>query len=180
MSVCYETPKAIGASKAGVESFAQDIAEKIGFSPGDNIEALIERIGGKLVVGSSGHGDVESGSIVAENVKDFTIFVSRHTSLKRDRFTIAHELGHLLLHFGAIRKKNPDAAMRATRNVDPADKSQQRAEWEANWFAAGFLMPNKAFSGVFQKNGVRQAAQEFGVSLSAAETRAKSLGLVDK
>jgi Zn-dependent peptidase ImmA (M78 family) len=103
-----------------------------------------------LIIGSSGHGDDESGSIVARATGDFTVYLSRHTSSKRDRFTIAHELGHLLLHFQAIKKMSPNAIMRATRNVDKNDPDQERAEWEANWFAAAFLMPAEEFKAAYR------------------------------
>lgn len=169
-------PKALRASKAGVEGFAEEFAAKVGFNAGDDIEALVRRAGGELVVGSSGHGDDESGSIIARSTNDFTIYISRHTSAKRDRFTIAHELGHLLLHFGAIQKEHPDATMRATRHVDESNEDQQRAEWEANWFAAAFLMPSEKFIAAYEENP-NLAANLFGVSQSAAEIRAKTLGL---
>ncbi len=175
MKDCFLAPKPLGASKAGVERFAEDLAQKIEFDLGDSIEELVHRIGGRLVVGSSGEGDDQSGSIVARDVNDFEIFVSRHTSLKRDRFTIAHELGHLLLHFGAI--KADGAIMRATRNVDPNDREQQRAEWEANWFAAAFLMPSEKFIAAVRDGGVSSAAAQCGVSHVAAKIRAKNLNI---
>lgn len=177
MSIVLNTPRGLGTSKANVEKFAEDIAAHVKFLPGDSIEDLIESAGGKLVVGSSGSGDAESGSIVAHAVDDFTIYVSRHTSLKRDRFTIAHELGHLLLHLDPIKKLDPNAGMRATRWVDQADPSQKRAEWEANWFAAGFLMPSEHFIVDYKAMGLAGVAAKYGVSATAAEIRAKSLGL---
>jgi len=178
MVVDYVKPKGIFASKANISSFAESIAEQLNFEAGDSIEELIERVGGNLVVGSSGNGDGESGSIVAKDTDDFTIYVSRHTSLARDKFTIAHELGHLLLHLGPIKAANPDAIMRATRWVDETDNDQKRAEWEANWFAASFLMPSKAFTEYFNENGPSSTAKKFGVSVKAAQTRAKSLQLI--
>jgi Zn-dependent peptidase ImmA (M78 family) len=33
----------------------------------------------------------------------------------------------------------------ATRWVDETNENLKRAEWEANWFAAAFLMPSGAF-----------------------------------
>lgn len=177
MNTLLRTPCGLGASKATVEQFAETVAENVGFMPGDSIEDLVERTGGKLVVGSSGNGDAESGSIVAHAVDDFTIYVSRHTSLKRDRFTIAHELGHLLMHLDPIKQSDPNAGMRATRWVDETDKSQKRAEWEANWFAAAFLMPKDNFTADYKALGLASVAAKYGVSTTAAEIRAKSLGL---
>jgi Zn-dependent peptidase ImmA (M78 family) len=179
MSTVMMTPRGLGASKANVEKFAEDIADHVKFLPGDSIEELVERVGGNLVVGSSGSGDAESGSIVANAVDDFVIYVSRHTSLKRDRFTIAHELGHLLLHLDPIKKLDPNAGMRATRWVDETDQSQKRAEWEANWFAAGFLMPSAHFVEDHNALGLVGVISKYGVSATAAEIRAKSLGLVN-
>ena len=167
----------LGASKAGVQSFAEEVADKLDFSAGDSIEDLVTRVGGRLVVGTSGFGDQDSGSIIAREANDFDIFVSRHTSLKRDRFTIAHEIGHLVLHLPRIKKDDPDAYMRATRYVDPDDSVQQKAEWEANWFAAAFIMPSAVFTKAFRQGGVEMAASVCGVSVNAADIRSKNLGL---
>lgn len=179
MSHKFVVPKGIGAPKPSVEKFAENVAKQVEFEAGDSIEELIERVGGRLEVGTSGSGDEESGSIVARALDDFTIYVSRHTSLKRDRFTIAHELGHLLLHLGPLKKADPDAVMRATRWVDEDDAGQRRAEWEANWFAAGFLMPSNEFKEIFEAQGLGGVQSHFGVSGSAAQVRAKSLGLTE-
>ncbi len=96
--------------------------------------------------------------------------------MERDRFTIAHELGHLFLHYPQFKASNPSIPMKATRWVDASDPEQQRAEWEANWFAAAFLMPGGAFSACW-RGVVRDAASRFAVSTQAAEIRAKDLGL---
>ncbi len=177
MSDSYKPPVALNAPKSSVEKFAEKFAEEIGFSAGSDIEDLVRQAGGRLIVGTSGAEDIDSGSIIARDVDDFEIFVSRHTSLKRDRFTIAHELGHLLLHFRSMKKREPNVVMRATRYVDKEDQAQMRAEWEANWFAAGFLMPSGEFENAHKEGGVDKAARVCGVSRSAAEIRAKNLGL---
>jgi Zn-dependent peptidase ImmA (M78 family) len=173
----HVAPKGINAPKASVERFAEEAAKKLGFSSGDSIEEFVKLAGGNLVVGSSGHGDDESGSVIAHDLNNWTIYVSRHTSVKRDKFTIAHEIGHLLLHLGPIKDKDPEAIMRATRWVDQNDVEQKRAEWEANWFAAGFLMPREEFMSIYSKGGVSYASMYFGVSSKAAEIRAESLGI---
>ena len=64
--------------------------------------------------------------------------------------------------------------MRATRWVDENDKIQQRAEWEANWFAAGLLMPESEFR-VTMNNGASYNAAKFNVSKRAAEVRISNL-----
>lgn len=170
-------PKALGISKAATQELAEKIS-RIGYLEHKDIKYFVETLGGEIKFGSSGNGDLDSGSIVARDFKDFTIFLSPHTSLKRDRFTIAHELGHLFLHLSAIKEENSGNIMRATRWVDQDDPSQQRAEWEANWFAAAFLMPREEFSKTVNDLGVDDAARTFDVSQKAAEVRANSLGLL--
>jgi len=54
----------------------------------------------------------------------------------RGRFTVAHELGHLCLHWGYPR---PRLAPEAQKPNDPSPKG--RVEKEANQFAAAFLIP---------------------------------------
>lgn len=171
------TPKALNLSKAKTQQFGEEVS-RIAYIKHKNIKQFVEFLGGTIKVGSSGNGDLESGSIVARELNDFTIYLSPHTSLKRDRFTIAHELGHLFLHLNSIKEDNAENIMRATRWVDEEDTSQQRAEWEANWFAAAFLMPSEEFSEVVKASGVETAALTFDVSYKAAEVRASSLGLL--
>ncbi len=67
--------------------------------------------------------------------------------------------------------------MAATRKIRQGDQVQQRAEWEANWFAAAFLMPEQAFRQYRAANGSIATAAKFGVSQSAADVRASTLGL---
>lgn len=177
MSVKYCGPTARGLRKIDVQNFAEKMAESVGFAPGDSLEELIENTGGRLAFGSSGTGDHESGSIIAKELDDYTIYLSQNTSRLRDRFTIAHELGHLTLHLPKIKESDPEAVMRATRWVDDSDEGKKRAEWEANWFAAAFLMPRDAFIKAFHEGGMPRIQSEFDVSSAAAETRAKSLGL---
>lgn len=177
MSTLYQTPAGVGASKSVIEDFAERVADIYDFEPGQSLEELVAHRGGRIVVGSSGSEDHDSGSIIARDLNDYTIYLSPNTSRLRDRFTIAHELGHLLLHLPKIKKACPDAVMRATRWVDMMDSEQRRAELEANWFAAAFLMPADAFREAYRADGIEGAKEVFDVSRSAADTRARALGL---
>jgi Zn-dependent peptidase ImmA (M78 family) len=69
--------------------------------------------------------------------------------------------------------------MIATRWVDPNDAQQQRAEWEANWFAAAFLMAEVPFRAKWASVGgdLTKVAAEFNVSEHAARIRAETFGL---
>ena len=173
----WTAPEPLMVGKSAVDRFAQDLASKLSFDPGADIELLVTRLGGRITVDANSVDDVDGGSIVASSLRDFRISISPYTSLVRDRFTIAHELGHLFLHFPKMKERLPNATMRATRWIDKSDRNQQRAEWEANWFAAGFIMPRDKFAEAFKTSSPEQLAKMFKVSLSAANVRIISLGL---
>lgn len=165
----FVEPAPANFSKESVEQLAEEIADTFGFKPGDSIESLIQnQLGGTIV-----YQDVddwlrtESGSIEVRGRGNFTIYLSRFTSHLRDRFTMAHELGHYVLHsnFGE-------------RPVRVARDGSNRVEWEANWFAAGFLMPRRKFTQACRTTPeARRLAAKFDVSIAAAQVRMESLGL---
>jgi Zn-dependent peptidase ImmA (M78 family) len=170
-------PEPIKASKATIWAHAERVAIALKFAPGDAIEPVVARLGGRIHYKNVPPGEAKPESIVVKSSKNFTIFLPTMTSPTRDRFTIAHELGHLFLHYPRIAREHPNDWMVATRWVDEDDPDQQRAEWEANWFAAAFLMPKDAFSQAYKSESLGEVADTFGVGAQAAKIRAKSLGL---
>ena len=107
----------------------------------------------------------ESLVVDADGVCEF--FLPRHTSPARDRFTVAHELGHLFLH----HREGMGVARYNRSGTD-------LAEVEANWFAAAFLMPEGPFlEDVRLGTPIATIARSFRVSVAAADVRAKSLGI---
>lgn len=80
----------------------------------------------------------------------------------RARMTVAHELGHLLMH--TRQPVYHYSARSRDHHVDP--------EWQATYFASALLMPANAFR---KMKTVRQAKTTFGVSRAAALRRARVL-----
>lgn len=126
----------------------------------------------------SKRGKIEyvDSAILQETVKvaedgSFTIFLPTDSSEERDNFTVAHELGHYFLHRREVPQGN---AVSFTR------RGSNRMEWEANWFAAEFLMPDLQVRSEFNqgKKTPREIAMKFGVSQMAAKVRLESLGLL--
>lgn len=151
-------------SRADVQKFASDAARELGFKPGDNIVRLVERLGGR-VTKSDWQSARETGSMVVHGPREFEISLSPMSGDRRNRFTIAHELAHYILH--AKAGKQPLYVRR---------DGSGRVEWEANWFAAGFLMPEKIFRAKVTE-GLRDAelAEFFSVSKEAVQIRRSSL-----
>jgi Zn-dependent peptidase ImmA (M78 family) len=117
----------------------------------------------------------DSGSIQVEADQSFVIRIANHTSKTRDRFTIAHELGHFLLHFMLphVKGEMKDCGLKAARY------GSGQTEFEANSFAAALLMPKAVFAEQFNIlcGDLVDVADFFGVSVSAATVRAKQLNL---
>jgi hypothetical protein len=159
--------KPCGLNKAQVQSVAAQVAKKLGYKPGDELAPLVKKIGGKIEVASWDEVGT-TGSITVRAAGDFTISLSPLSGNRRDRFTIAHELGHYVLH-SEMGKKAPLSVRR-----DGSD----RVEWEANWFAAGFLMPEAEFRKLAGEGWSNSwLAVHFDVSEAAVEVRRMGLGL---
>lgn len=102
----------------------------------------------------------------------------------RQRFTVAHEIAHLVLH--ANRKKELWVDHEYYfRSVNP-QSGDQRAEVEANRFAAELLMPDELVRLSIDSDkplsdvDVARLALRFGVSEQAMMWRLVNLGFVEK
>lgn len=164
-------PQPTGIAKAEIFERAEAFAARNNFLPGDRIEPVVSRIGGVIRYLDRRASDevAEDGSLIVRGREDFEIFLSAHTGVERDRFTIAHELGHYVLH-----SQQGEVPLVATRF------GSTRVEWEANWFAAAFLMPQGDYRAAFERYGgqIPALASRYLVSLRAAQVRAVALGLV--
>ncbi|WP_232676736.1 ImmA/IrrE family metallo-endopeptidase [Nocardioides sp. R-C-SC26] len=154
-------------SYGAIRSYAERIGEHHQIYDGSgsaDIEALVEDLGGTIEVA---HED-ESLHVVDEG--DFVIYVPPTTSSRRDRFTVAHELGHYFLHYLYLEKKGRATFGRGGRS---------RSETEANVFASSLLMPEDPFRDAHAELGadVNALARRFDVSPAAADVRCQVLGL---
>lgn len=169
------TPTALQKSYDWVAEVAESVAEKVGFEPGQDLGEIVKKMGGKIShVDLVGRGTSDSGSIEI-NGKEFEIRLAIATGPLRDRFTIAHELGHFVLHY-LYPNKYSNAGI--TRMVAQRYGNDQ-AEREANWFAAAFLMPTDQFIQDYRELDGDEFAlsSKYQVSRAAVEVRAKVLGL---
>ena len=128
----------------------------------------------------------QSGSISNEDGR-FVIYVNALHPKSRQLFTIAHEIGHYILHKKQLEKEKEhiDTVEQPIKNGHPIlhrtgsknyTPEQQQMEIEANDFAAELLMPKKHFITFWDKaESIDEVAQHFGVSASAVALRAKNL-----
>jgi Zn-dependent peptidase ImmA (M78 family) len=108
------------------------------------------------------------------------ILVSSSSALVRQRFSVAHELGHFVLN----QRLHPEGNFTETdvfyRNPD-SSTAKSPAEIFANQFGAALLMPAR-FVRVLIDSGKSDLimANDFGVSLEAMGHRLTNLGLTPR
>lgn len=173
-TIQFSKPAQSGLSKADVQKLAENIASQVGYNPGDDIFDVLKKLGGRYrYLDLSKDTDSDSGSLYVHGEGNFEVVIATNTSVVRDRFTIAHEIGHYILHYIYNKRSGKQVLlpMSATRY------GSDRIEWEANWFAASFLMPVDKFKESYARNNgdVEEVSKEFGVSFQAAKVRAESI-----
>jgi Zn-dependent peptidase ImmA (M78 family) len=109
--------------------------------------------------------------------------VNSADSLNRQRFTIAHELGHLILHGESdlhVDEHFPIGLRSGMSAMGVDDK-----EIEANQFAAELLMPSGMITGDVElllgtdvDKAICKLAKKYGVSTEAMSIRLSTLGFV--
>lgn len=162
--------------KPTIFKVAESVASQLGYEPAGDLYELVEGIGGRIEVEPTLSTDpASSGSLYVDGMDDFEIILPSHTSLVRDRFTIAHELGHYYLHYVWPHEQGK----LSDRRVYALRKGTNRIEWEANWFAAGFLMPERAFRQAHREalGDLSNLIDRFDVSMTAVQIRIQDLGL---
>ncbi len=183
--ITYYRPQPSNASQSEIDKFAGDLFNRSSMKPGEGVQTIIESVGGRVhSVDLAEWNRTQSGSIVFHGKEksgnyDFDVIIANFEGELRRRFTLAHELGHLLLH-----TKDGSEAIIAPRFISAIDSpgnstDDTRAEWEANWFAAGFLMPEDLFRKQWKElNGsLYRMSAFFMVSEKAIEIRRGVLGI---
>ncbi len=158
-----------------INSLTQDILVSFDIQvPIQNIDELVASLGGSVQTDYS----FTDGAVEKEG-ESFRILVSPFQEEKRRRFTIAHELGHLFLHMGYLT--NAELWAQQDTNIYHRLGSSEK-EYQANEFAAAFLMPQKEYLRIMNENiignkvNTSKIAEYFNVSVEAASNRGKFLG----
>lgn len=141
-----------------------------------------DRIGYKLIRYPLGENADLGFALKKED--DTIIFINTSIRLSREIFTLAHEIGHAILHLDGEQPFIDNNATIAGGNVD-------EKEQEANYFAACLLMPSDEVDRFidlelpdFERNGlssmdIARMMSEFNVSYDMALNRLESLGRID-
>lgn len=145
-----------------------------------NVEGLIESFGVKLERKAALHPDI-AGEIQRLDPNRFRIAANAKDHYYRRRFTMAHELGHFLMHRDLLGDGTDDD--RAYRSVDAGNfyntSITPEHEMEANRFAANLLMPAHLVRRYYYErtSDPVELSKLFQVSSEAMRHRLAGLGL---
>ena len=119
--------------------------------------------------------DSNSGLAGKVNHDTKQIFINPADHKASQTFTLAHEIGHIVLH----RDSHPEHHMQEDENINVySDKIE---EIEANRFASALLMPSFEFKRKWSDfyRDINEIAFYFNVSTLVASIRANNLNLLD-
>lgn len=110
-----------------------------------------------------------SGSLTFDN-NVWVIRVNKNHNVRRQRFTIAHELGHYMMHRNKSEAFTDEIFFRSER--------KDAIEYRANEFASHLLMPEARVRGAISggTKNLKVLADRFGVSSMAMKARVQDLG----
>lgn len=155
------------ADKGLARSKAEELAKDYTSPPIPALE-IAERNGVDVVFAKFGEAsDTVAGFCDFRNAK---LYVNAADVVERQTFTIAHELGHWILH-RKFFEAHPDEyeILPRFQQVDHSDPFEK----EANAFAAALLVPKRLLNPV-KDAPVSSLASAFGVSRTMMEFRLKN------
>ena len=149
-----------------------------------NIEKIIQKLG--LLYKEHDLGANVSGVLFIENGQGIIGFNSGESNVRK-RFTLAHELGHFILHRFDKELFVDQKKFKVMFRDEMSSTGEIKQEREANAFAAALLMPKSLLIREIQKlpfdladedeDVVSKLAQKFEVSTQAMAFRMANLGL---
>lgn len=162
-----------------INSLAERIRATLDLSVPVDVEKAVERLNGEVATENL----LDFEAKIEKVDEGFRITLSTEFPSARRKFSIAHELGHLFLHMGYLIA--PKKWLQVGTYTDSVyfRSGYNTEEYEANEFAAAFLMPRETFLTVANQNRegntflIEPIASYFGVSSDAAKTRGKWLNV---
>ncbi len=177
MGVLYLPPKRIEeeAEITRIQAIEAGVEDGFPFDVESTVEFLFDY---QLVFGAA----LPEGVLGMTARRRVEISAAVESNDGRLRFTVAHEIGHIVLHIPYLEHQKMQTPL---FHVERSLIIDERMEFQANKFAAALLMPTKVVSELYGARiragdyvRVSEAAAHFGVSQQAAEIRFKDLGIL--
>jgi Zn-dependent peptidase ImmA (M78 family) len=175
-----------------IERLATQLLRKQGIaSPPTDVQRLAESLGYRVVFKFFDDDDL-SGTVFRDATNTIMLGINTLHAPVRQRFSIAHEIGHARLHLDKLNREElfVDPPARALFRDGAASLGEDRREIEANQFAAALLMPADLVGSVGSElirvrpqltvsEVVDALAKRFQVSSQAMRFRLVTLGVIE-
>jgi Zn-dependent peptidase ImmA (M78 family) len=166
----YEPMKAQNCNMRSIIELAENTAKNIDMSPHYDLRDLIENNGGTIhditfsLFQRFENAGIFDNSIYVRKTGDFDIIIHAYLHFDQMRYTLAHELGHYVLH-----AKDMSFA---------CQKGNDRVEQEAYWYAVGLLVPEHLFRDAYKLHqDTKTLALLFRLPQDLIKSRKRSLNL---
>jgi hypothetical protein len=171
---------------ARIEALATELWQRHALCPGFDVERLLDELGLDLLWEVV--GDEEGGMVLGQLMpqKGLVVLNERHRDLleakdgRLRRYTVGHEIGHWVLHAGALRSGT--LTLFDGERIWCRDKSPHPAERQAEMFSAALLMPRDLVLAGLPESPWRgwapvyRLADTFVVNVTPMKIRLETLG----
>lgn len=143
----------------------------LGDGPIPNLMNVVQKNGIMVSEMRLGYSKIDAFSVFKDG-RPYIFLSGDKESNAKMRFSIAHELGHLVMHSDIVSDEELDKKV-----ID------EKLEYEANKFAAAFLLPSKSFSGEVTSSSIDYFIRLKGKWLSSIASmiyRCDDLGLLSE
>lgn len=147
----------------------EDISKKVNYDPKGDITKTVSSLGGRISFEEfSDLVASDTDSLIIYGPSNFQIILPTYTSLRCDKWLLAHEIGHYILHY--VIPRAGDYSDKQT--VTAPRYGHDSTEWEANWFASAFLLPRFLFHEEFRRTtSLYELSTTFGLSPRVIKSR---------
>ncbi|MEO5369323.1 MAG: ImmA/IrrE family metallo-endopeptidase [Magnetococcus sp. DMHC-1] len=166
-----------------IGQLADQVRNELKLGVPTDVRSAVNVLGGKIQ--EMAFDDMAYEAAVRKiNDRNFEIRLRDGVGVQRERFSVAHELGHLFIHMGFQTDEQKWNGIQVGESSERTRYGVSESEYEANEFAAALLMPEDSFRqavdelAIDNKIDMSKVAERFGVSIAAARLRGQWLGLI--
>lgn len=158
-----------------INQIAELVRNQFSLTTPINMIDVVSSLGGEIIEAPFDNNTI-SGKIQKKG-ESFIIQINPFELEERKTFTLAHEIGHLFLHMGYLVNPEKWKSINIYEDSPMFRQGYSEEEYEANEFAAAFLMPFDEFKKAALNNlSINEIANKFQVSKEAALIRGRWLG----
>lgn len=163
----------VDTSLAIVREIARDVRKDVfknATTPLTNLVGQLERCGIPIIGHKWQHNKMDGVSIALKR-RNFFVINTDGRSAVRQRFSVAHEFGHAVMH------------QKITEDIVADKDGRKKIEAQANTFASELLMPQTqlpSWVGVRALSDFLRLKLEWGVSVSSIVYNGHDAGLIDR